>query len=54
MLKIDRPKKTSQIAMVTGHSEINGDHLNSIRREPSKHFRNTKREYLKDKIVSLQ
>jgi hypothetical protein len=31
-------------------SEINGDNLNNVRRETSRHFRNKKREYLKGKI----
>jgi hypothetical protein len=31
-------------------SEINGDNLNNIRRETSRHFRNKKRKYMKDKI----
>jgi hypothetical protein len=30
--------------------KINGDNLNSRIRETSRHFRNEKREYLKDKI----
>jgi hypothetical protein len=51
MLKIIRPKETSQIAVVTG--EINMDNLNHIRRETSRHFRNKEREYLKDKIDGL-
>jgi hypothetical protein len=34
-------------------SQINGDNLNNIRREVSRHFRNNKREYLKDKINEL-
>jgi hypothetical protein len=34
-------------------SEINGDNLNNVRREGSRHFRNKKREYLKDKINEL-
>jgi chemotaxis methyl-accepting protein methylase len=34
-------------------SEINRDNLNNIRRETSRHFRNKKREYLKDKIDEL-
>jgi hypothetical protein len=29
---------------------INGDNLNNVRCEASRHFRNKKREYLKDKI----
>jgi hypothetical protein len=34
-------------------SEINGDNLNNVRHEASRHFRNKKREYLKDKINVL-
>jgi hypothetical protein len=34
-------------------SEINGDSLNNVRREASRHFRNKKREYLKDRINEL-
>jgi hypothetical protein len=34
-------------------SEINEDNLNNVRREASRHFRNKKREYLKDKINEL-
>jgi hypothetical protein len=34
-------------------SKINGDNLNNIRRKTSRHFRNKKREYLKEKIVEL-
>jgi hypothetical protein len=34
-------------------SKINGDNLNNIRLEVSGHFRNKKREYLKDKINEL-
>jgi hypothetical protein len=33
--------------------EINGDNRNSVRREASGHFRNKKREYLKDRINEL-
>jgi hypothetical protein len=31
-------------------SEINGDNLNNINHKTSRHFRNTNRENLKDKI----
>jgi hypothetical protein len=34
-------------------SEINGDNLNNVKHEASRHFRNKKREYLKDKINEL-
>jgi hypothetical protein len=35
-------------------SEINGENLNNVRRETSRHFRNKKRETLKDKINQLE
>jgi hypothetical protein len=34
-------------------SKINGDNLNNVRHEPGRHFRNKRREYLKDKINEL-
>jgi hypothetical protein len=34
-------------------SEINGDNLNSVICEAGRHFRNTNKEYLKDKINEL-
>jgi hypothetical protein len=34
-------------------NEINGDNLNNVRCEASRHIRNKKREYLKDKINEL-
>jgi uncharacterized protein YaaR (DUF327 family) len=33
--------------------EISGDNLNNVRCEASRHFRNKKREYLKDKINEI-
>jgi hypothetical protein len=35
-------------------SEINGDNLNNIRREAYRHFRDKKREYLKEKINEIE
>jgi hypothetical protein len=35
-------------------SEANEDNLSDVRREGSRHFRNEKREYLKDKINELE
>jgi hypothetical protein len=32
-------------------SEINGDNLNNVRCEASRHFRNKKRQYMKDRTV---
>jgi hypothetical protein len=34
-------------------SKIKGGNMNNTRRETSRHFRNKKREYLKDKIDEL-
>jgi hypothetical protein len=34
-------------------SEINGDNPKNVRHEASRHFRNKKREYLKDKMNEL-
>jgi hypothetical protein len=53
MVKVIRSKETSETAVVTNSSEINGDNLNNARLEASRHFRNKKREYLKDKINEL-
>jgi hypothetical protein len=34
-------------------SKINGDNQNNVRRVASRHFRNKKIDYLKDKIIEL-
>jgi hypothetical protein len=55
MLKIIKPKGTDQIKVASGSKQKeNGDNLNNVRREASRHFRNKKREYLKDKINELE
>jgi hypothetical protein len=33
---------------------VNEDNLRNVRREASIHFRNKKREYLKDKIIEIE
>jgi predicted NACHT family NTPase len=33
---------------------VNEDNLSNVRREVSRHFRNKKREYLKDRINELE
>jgi hypothetical protein len=45
-------RKQAKLQWLQYPSEIrvNGDNLNNIRREASRHFRNKKREYLKDNI----
>jgi hypothetical protein len=45
--------KHAKLQWLQDPSEINGDNLNNGRREASRHFRNKKREYLKDRINEL-
>jgi hypothetical protein len=46
-------RKQPKLQWLRNPSEIIGDTLNSVRCETSRHFRNIKREYLKDKIDEL-
>jgi hypothetical protein len=46
-------RKQAKLQWLQDPNEINGDNPNNIRREASRHFRNRKREYLKDKISKL-
>jgi hypothetical protein len=46
-------RNKAKLQWLQNPSEINGDNLNNVRREASRHFRNKKREYLKDKINEL-
>jgi hypothetical protein len=46
-------KKLAKLQWLWDPSKINGDNLNNIRQEARRHFRNKKREYLKDKIDDL-
>jgi hypothetical protein len=43
-------RKQAKLQWLQDLSEINGDNLNNVRCEASRHFRNKKREHLKDKI----
>jgi hypothetical protein len=46
-------RKQDKLQWLQDSSKINGDSLNNVRCEASRHFRNKKREYLKDKINGL-
>jgi hypothetical protein len=46
-------RKQAKLQWLQNSSEINGDNLNNVRCEASRHFRNKKTEYLKDKINEL-
>jgi 5-methylcytosine-specific restriction endonuclease McrBC GTP-binding regulatory subunit McrB len=50
MFKLLHQRKQAKLQWLQDTSQINGDNLNNIRQEASRHFRNKKREYLKDKI----
>jgi hypothetical protein len=54
LLKIIGSKETAKLQWLQDPSEINGDNLNNVRCEASRHFRNNKREYLKYKINELE
>jgi hypothetical protein len=49
----DRRKQT-KLLWLQDPSEANEDNLSDVRQEASRHFRNKKREYLKDKINELE
>jgi hypothetical protein len=46
-------RKQAKLQWLQDPSQINGDNLKNTRHESSRHFRNKKREYLKDKINEL-
>jgi predicted metallo-beta-lactamase superfamily hydrolase len=46
-------RKQAKLQWLQDPGKINGDNLNNIRCEASRHFRNKKREYLKNKINQL-
>jgi hypothetical protein len=50
MLRIFRSPK---LQCLQDPHEINGDNLNNVRHEASRHFKEKKREFLKDKISEL-
>jgi hypothetical protein len=43
-------RKQAKLQWLQDPSEVNGDNLNNVRHEASRHFSNKKREYLKDRI----
>jgi hypothetical protein len=52
-LKLLDQGKLAKLHWLQDPSEINGDNLNNIRCETGGHFRNTEKEYLKDKNDDL-
>jgi hypothetical protein len=51
--KLVDQRKQAKLQWLQDPSEINGDNLNNVRSEASRHFRNKRREYMKDKINEL-
>jgi hypothetical protein len=47
-------RKESKLQWLQDPSKINGDNLNNVRREASRHFRNKKREYLNSKNKTVR
>jgi hypothetical protein len=47
-LKLVDRRKQAKLQWLQDPSAVNKDNLNNVRREASRHFRNKKREYLKD------
>jgi hypothetical protein len=45
--------KQAKLQRLQDPNELNGDNLNNMRYEGSRHFRNKKRGYLKNKINEL-
>jgi hypothetical protein len=50
---VDR-RKQAKLQWLQDPSKGNEDNLSDVRREASRHFRNNKREYLKEKINELE
>jgi hypothetical protein len=50
---VDR-RKQAKLQWLQDPSEANENNLSDVKREASRHFRNKKREYLKDKINKLK
>jgi hypothetical protein len=46
-------RKQVKLQWLQDPSEVNGDNLNNVKSEASRHFRNKKRKYMKDRIDEL-
>jgi hypothetical protein len=46
-------RKQAKLQWLQDPNEVNGDNLNNVRHQASRHFRNKKGEYLKDRINEL-
>jgi hypothetical protein len=53
-LKLVYRRKRAKLLWLQDPSVVNEDNLHNVRRKASRHFRNKKREYLKDKITEIE
>jgi hypothetical protein len=53
-LKLVDQRKQAKLQWLQDPSVVNEDNSRNVRWEASRHFRNKKREYLKDKINELE
>jgi hypothetical protein len=53
-LKLDDRREQAKLQWLQDPRVLNEDNLSNVRQEASRHFRNKKREYLKDKINELE
>jgi hypothetical protein len=54
MFTIFRSKEVAKMQRLQEANQSNRDNLNNVRREASRHFRNKKNDYLKDKFDELE
>jgi hypothetical protein len=53
-LKLVDQKKRAKLQRLQDPSEVNEDNLRTVSRKASRHFKNKKREYLKEKINEIE
>jgi hypothetical protein len=53
MFRVIRSRKQAKLQQLQDPSKINGVNMNKAKCSAGRHFRNKKREYLKDKINEL-
>jgi hypothetical protein len=47
-------RKQAKLQWLQDPNEVNEDNLSNVEQEASRHFRNKKREYMKDRIKDLE
>jgi hypothetical protein len=53
-LKLVGRRKRAKVQWLQDPGEVTEDNLSNVRREASRHFRNKKREFVKDKITEIE